>query len=306
MKSLLVGYTGFVGSNLMEQYNFTEQYNSKNIEESFGSRPDFMIYAGVRAEKYLANQIPDADLDNIENAFNNIKRINPKKLVLISTIDVYRNPVNVFEDTPNQPLQPYGANRYYLEKIVREEFPSAHILRLPGLFGHHIKKNFIYDIIHMIPSMIRKEKFEELLSEKPVLGNYYDSLNNGFYKCKHLTNGNKEDLKLIFTHLGFSALNFTDSRSSFQFYNLKHLWNHIKKAMTNDIPILNLATQPIGADELYFYITGNKFQNITSSTPLFYDFRTSYDVLFGGRNGYIFNKDTILDEIKNFIQEQPC
>lgn len=308
MKSHLVGYTGFVGSNLMEQYSFSERYNSKNIEEAFGRRPDLMVYAGVRAEKYLANQNPSADLDHIENAVNNMKRINPQKLVLISTIDVYKNPVNVVESTPviSQELQPYGANRYYLEKKIREAFPTAHILRLPGLFGKNIKKNFIYDLIHLIPSMLSKDKFEELSSKNLALDSYYDAFNKGYYKCKHLSNEKKEELKRIFAQLEFSALSFTDSRSVFQFYNLKHLWNHIQKVIANDIPLLNLATEPINAEELHFYLTGDRFHNIISSTPPLYDFKTSYDTLFGGENGYIYSKYTLLEEIKKFIQEQLC
>ena len=85
----------------------------------------------------------------------------PKKLVLISTIDVFTSPKGVDErseiDTGN--LQPYGYNRYQLELWVREHYPDALIVRLPGLFGKNIKKNFIYDFIHVIPFMLKKENF---------------------------------------------------------------------------------------------------------------------------------------------------
>ena len=33
----IVGYTGFVGSNLCSHHTFAGQYNSKNIKEAFGS-----------------------------------------------------------------------------------------------------------------------------------------------------------------------------------------------------------------------------------------------------------------------------
>ena len=142
---MLVGYTGFVGSNLSYQYDFTERYNSKNIKHAYGCKPDLLIYAGIRAEKFLANQDSNKDLSNIENAFYNIQQIQPRKLVLISTIDVYKSPINVNEDTPiiSEDLQPYGANRYYLEQKVRDDFPETLIIRLPGLFGKNIKKNFL-------------------------------------------------------------------------------------------------------------------------------------------------------------------
>lgn len=141
----LVGYTGFVGSNICLSNSFDGLYNSKNISESFGTNPDLLIYAGVRAEKFLANQFPEKDMENIKTAIANIKNINPKKLVLISTIDVYKNPVNVDEDTEleMEGLHPYGANRAYLEKWVQENISDYLIVRLPGLYGENLKKNFI-------------------------------------------------------------------------------------------------------------------------------------------------------------------
>ena len=137
MKTALVGYTGFVGSNLMDEYVFSNLYNSKNIEQAYGTHPDLLVYAGVRAEKYLANKDPEKDRLLIEEAFNNIKRIDARKIVLISTIDVYKNPNGVDERTnvSTENLQPYGANRLYLEQMVLQEYKNALIVRLPGLYG---------------------------------------------------------------------------------------------------------------------------------------------------------------------------
>ena len=118
--SMLVGYTGFVGSNIAANYDFTWKINSKNKEEAFAKNPDLLIYAGLRAEKFLANKDPEADMAAVMEAMEQIRKINPKKLVLISTVDVYQNPVNVDEDTEidTNGLLPYGANRYKLEQIV--------------------------------------------------------------------------------------------------------------------------------------------------------------------------------------------
>ena len=144
--------------------------NTKNREDAFGKNPDLLVYAGLRAEKFLANNDPEADLKNIEEAFEQIKKINPGKLVLISTVDVYKEPVGVDEDTKinTDGLAAYGLNRYKLEQLVRSEYPDALIVRLPGLFGKGLKKNFIYDYIHVIPSMLKETKYLELssISEK--------------------------------------------------------------------------------------------------------------------------------------------
>ena len=303
MKTALVGYTGFVGSNLLSAYEFTDLYHSKNIEQAYGTRPDLLIYAGVRAEKFLANQEPERDLQTVREAFSNIQKICPRKLVLISTIDVYKTPVLVDENTAidTEGLQPYGRHRCLLEQWVREAYQDALILRLPGLYGKNIKKNFIYDFIHMIPSMLREEKYLELQAGGSFLDSYYEKQDNGFYKCRPLAAGEEEELKNWFRSAGFSALNFTDSRSVFQFYPLSMLWEHLKKALELELPVVNLATEPIETGELYYSLTGESFVNEIAQTPAHYDYRSLYAQMLGGEGGYLLKKDFVMKDIKRFV-----
>lgn len=305
MKTQLVGNTGFVGSNLQSEYTFDELYNSKNITEAYGKNPDLLVYSGVPAQKFLANKEPEKDFEIIKNAINNIKNIKPKEIVLISTIDVYKEPVNVNEDTKidTENLQPYGYNRYYLEKWVSENIENHLIVHLPGLYGKNIKKNFIYDLIHIIPSMLTYEKYQELLNKDNSIESYYKKQENGFYKVKELNKSEENILKTYFNNIGFSALNFTDSRGKFQFYNLKYLWKHIQIARENNIKVLNLATEPVEISEIYEYIKNEKFINeVTNNVPN-YDFKTKYAKIFEGKDGYIFSKEFILEDIKKFVKE---
>ena len=305
MKTQLVGNTGFVGSNLQSEYTFDELYNSKNITEAYGKNPDLLVYSGVPAQKFLANKEPEKDFEIIKNAINNIKNIKPKEIVLISTIDVYKEPVNVNEDTKidTENLQPYGYNRYYLEKWVSENIENHLIVHLPGLYGKNIKKNFIYDLIHIIPSMLTYEKYQELLNKDNSIESYYKKQENGFYKVKELNKSEENILKTYFNNIGFSALNFTDSRGKFQFYNLKYLWKHIQIARENNIKVLNLATEPVEISEIYEYIKSKKFVNeVTNNVPN-YDFKTKYAKIFEGKDGYIFSKEFILEDIKKFVKE---
>lgn len=46
-KTALVGYTGFVGSNLCRSASFDFLANSKNVQQLYGVKPDVLIYAGV-------------------------------------------------------------------------------------------------------------------------------------------------------------------------------------------------------------------------------------------------------------------
>ena len=301
----IVGYTGFVGSNIyVSAGNKIEAaYNSKNIEKAFGTRPNLLIYAGLRAEKYLANNFPQKDMELVRQAEYNISKIKPKRVVLISTIDVFGVPRNVDEttaiDTKN--LHPYGYNRYQLELWVRQNYSDALIIRLPGLFGKNIKKNFIYDFINVIPFMLKESKFDELVKMEPMLGKYYELQENGFYKVS-LSDENKETVKEMFCKLGFSALNFTDSRSRYQFYNLENLWKDIQIALKAGITLWHPATEPVSAGELYQYLTGKKFVNELDGAPADYDYRTVHCDLWNGSDGYISKKEEILKDIAIFVK----
>ncbi|MCR4264089.1 MAG: NAD-dependent epimerase/dehydratase family protein [Candidatus Roizmanbacteria bacterium] len=151
MKTALIGYTGFVGSNLSSQFTFTDRYNSKNINSIEGKSYDLIVSAGTSSLKWKANQEGDKDWRGILSLINPLKSVKARQFVLISTVDIYPNPQKVDEDTPvseSDISQPYGKNRFRLEEFVREQFKKATIIRCPQLFGPGLKKNFIYDLIH--------------------------------------------------------------------------------------------------------------------------------------------------------------
>jgi nucleoside-diphosphate-sugar epimerase len=147
--SALIGYTGFVGSNLLRQHTFDARFNSSNIEQIAGRGFDLVVCAGARAEKWKANADPKNDLDNIERLTRALEQVNARKVVLISTVDVFINPVDVDEEspTPTAGLSAYGRNRRRLEQIVSARF-DALVVRLVGLYGPGLKKNVIYDLLH--------------------------------------------------------------------------------------------------------------------------------------------------------------
>ena len=305
---ILVGYTGFVGSNIYARARnrIDGVFNSHNIEKAYGLEPELLVYAGLRAEKFLANSAPERDLELILQAEENIRQINPRKLILISNVDVYTNPVGVTEESPvlgkeGTGIQPYGLNRYYLEAWVRKNYPDALIIRLPSLYGVNIKKNFIYDFINVIPSMLKKSKYEELCAKEPKLSSYYEPQDNGYYKCRVLAKEDKSPLRQMFRKLGFTSINFTDSRNVYQFYPLRRLWGDIQIALDANLTLLNAATEPISAAELFKYITGDVFKNEFAAAPAKYDVKTLHADKFGGKDGYIYTKDDILEDIKSFV-----
>jgi hypothetical protein len=149
MKSALIGYTGFVGSNIAAQHKFDDRYNTSNIDELDGKSYDLVVSAANRAEMWRINKDPEQDLAEIEAFIEHLKTIKTKQLVLISSVGVYKQTVEVDEDTPleTKGLLPYGVHRYRLEQFCRANFKTL-IVRLPGLFGQGLKKNVIYDLMH--------------------------------------------------------------------------------------------------------------------------------------------------------------
>ncbi|MBR3354128.1 MAG: NAD(P)-dependent oxidoreductase [Oscillospiraceae bacterium] len=304
MRAALVGYTGFVGGNIAASCEFDGLYNSKNISNSFGEKYDLLVYAGVRAEKFLANRNPQGDRAMIMQAFENIKRIDPKKVVLISTIDVYRDTSDKDETSRMliDNLQPYGKNRLELESLVQEHFDSL-VVRLPALFGKGIKKNFIFDALTVIPSMLNEEKYKALSDKSELVKESYRKSVNGFYTLDNLKTDKKNDLREFFENNDWNALYFTDSRNRYQFYDLGNLWRDIKIALDNSLTLLNLTSEPISASEISEKCFGREFKNIMGNDPVEYDLRSIHAELFGGENGYCYSKDKVMNALKKFIME---
>jgi hypothetical protein len=146
----MIGYTGLVGGILTKKTKFDALYNSQNISEIQGGNFDYVICAGAPGVKWKANQEPEKDLQNIKHLIEKLQSIKAKRFILISTVDVYHNPLKVNEASAIEidGLHPYGKHRRYLEEFVQDKFAEHLIVRLPALFGQGLKKNFIYDLIH--------------------------------------------------------------------------------------------------------------------------------------------------------------
>lgn len=151
----LAGYTGFIGSNIFARASnrIDGIFNTQNIEKAYGLEPDVLIYAGLKPDKELAERAPYQHLEKVLEAQETIRKINPYKLVLISSTDVYKNPVGVDEENSvfavgsdkadNKGILPYNLNRYYFEEWVRKYYPESLIVRLAIPYGLNYKHNNI-------------------------------------------------------------------------------------------------------------------------------------------------------------------
>ena len=260
----LVGYTGFVGSNIyVRASNRIEGvYDTQNVEKAYGLEPDVLVFAALRADKDLAQRAPYDDYERVLEAQRTIKKINPAKLVLISTTDVYKNPVGVDEENSvfavgsdkadKEGIMPYNLNRYYFEAWARKNYADLLIMRLARPYGLNPKNSFLKD----------------------------------------------------FTDESF--IKQIDSKSKYQFYPLSRIWEDIQTAIAENLPIVNMTSEPISAGEIYQCLTGKDFKP-TSGKEAAKKMLTTEDVMtiyadkFGGSGSYICPKSEILGSIKQFV-----
>lgn len=150
MENALIGFSGFVGSTLLKQAHYSALFRSTNIHEIDNREFDVVVCAGAPAQKWIANRDPADDRKKIESLINHLRTIKCKKFILISTVDVFKEPIGVDESTPvdESGLHAYGLHRRLLEKCVEQHFPSCLIVRLPGLVGPGLRKNVIFDFLN--------------------------------------------------------------------------------------------------------------------------------------------------------------
>lgn len=302
---LLVGSTGFVGGNLRASHDFAAACHSSDVAEYYDARPDLCVYAGVPAAMFLANADPEADLAVMRAARENLRRIAPKEVVLVSSIAVYADSRGRDEgDEPGtEGLSAYGRNRLQLEHWVREDFPDALIVRLPALYGRGLKKNFLFDLCTITPSMLKPEKYAELAQRSPLVRDGYALAENGFYKQTGAVDA--AALRASFAANDFNALSFTDSRSRYQFYDLGRLWGDLCAAQEAGLRLLHLCTPPVSAAAVYTAVTGRTgWRNELPGTPFDYDLHSRYSERLGGSGYYLCTEEQELDDIRRFVRQR--
>jgi nucleoside-diphosphate-sugar epimerase len=165
VRTALIGHSGFIGSNLKDQYKFDDFYNSKNIHELKDREYDVIFCCGAPGLKWHANKFPKEDKESLEILTKNLNTERHKKIVLISTISVYpHNKRNSFSEEfqvfEEDIICEYGRNRLNLEHYVQNNFENYLIVRLPHLIGPHLKKNIIFDLLNNNMVFEIKENFK--------------------------------------------------------------------------------------------------------------------------------------------------
>ena len=314
MNNAIIGATGFVGTNLLAQHTFAERFNSRNIAELHGKRFDMVVCAAAPATMWAANKDPEGDLRNIQSLISHLERVETDRFVLISTIAVLADAAAMADEntTDFETIKGYGRNRRYLEQALAAVFQNLHIVRLPALYGIGLKKNFIFDISNPVPSFLTIEKYNELLDRLPpplatLLKTSFDLVADlGMYRCDRtrLGAGDRSQLERGLFDLGFTALSFTNADSTFQYYGLSRLWADIGIVVSNDVPLVHLAPEPLRAAEVYQALKGSSFSE-RSVAPYHENMCTRHAQLWNNSGRYIQDAQSVLRDLIQFHNALP-
>ena len=305
----LIGYNGFVGSNILKHMDFDLLYNSRNILEIHDQEFKLLICAGAPGSMTEANRNKDSDKENIHLLIDSICRSKPDRLILISTIGIFKD-FSACNDENSDAYEmelAYGVNRRHLEQSIKSIFPKTQIIRLPALFGDGLNKNFIFDLLNQAPSFFTVKKFMELKSnidqkDKGVLQFYAHNANSGLYildRDRFNCSAAKINVIRILNDIKYSSLFFHSHLSTYQFYNLDNLWADICIVMENEINIMHLTSEPISTNEIYRKIFS---KDMPSSQATIHDENmiTNYSHIWKSNKPYIQNKHEILHQLHNF------
>ena len=307
----LIGHTGFVGATLACQHEFGAGFNSRSISSAAEGDFDTVVCAAAPGSMFEANRFPDRDSTRIQSLMGSLRTIKAKRFVLVSSIAVLAD-FGMGDDETTSALQTglaYGRNRAQLETFCAAAFDHCLIVRLPALFGPGLKKNFLFDILNPMPTMLPATRLDQLKIDLPAaLADGIDA----FYRLDPEIDlfvidraaledtRRRDEYDASVTANGFSAVNFTNPGTRFQYYDMTRLWSDIRLGLARNLPLLHLAPEPVGAADVYQRVTGQSMPGNASRLHM-EDMRTQHANLWGRGDHYIAGSDTVLDAITRFF-----
>jgi hypothetical protein len=109
-------------------------------------------------------------------------------------------------------------------------------------------------------------------------------------------------------NLIFDLLNgkydWTDHRSQLQFYDLSRLWGDLQQMVSAELPLANLATEPVLACDVARHCFDLDYKTMRDQLPPVYDMRTQFAEIFGGRGQYLYDAEETYRRIRQFVSDQ--
>lgn len=108
----------------------------------------------------------------------------------------------------------------------------------------------------------------------------------------------------IFDLIHDQYLDHTHPMSEFQFYDMENLWSDITRVIDEDLPLINIATEPIAAGVIAEKTRSLKLEPVAETKIVTYDFGSIYADKWQQAGRYLYPKDAIIQSLIAFIQNQ--
>jgi len=310
----LIGHTGFVGSALLRQTRFASCYNSANIADIAGQAFGTLVCAAAPGSMLEANRAPERDKAAIDALIARLEQVKAERFVLISSIAVLADFAGGDDEGTLRFQQElaYGRHRRALEAFVEDRFPGSLVVRLPALFGAGLRKNFLFDLMNPVPSMLAEARHAAL---RTALGGDLAAWRAELYAPDDATGLVKLDraalnadprraaLEAALDAMGATATQFHHRETTYQYYDTSRLWQDIGIALAAGLTHLHLAPEPLQAAAIHHRLTGRPMPE-TPARLHREDMRTRHAVLWGASGPYQFAAADTLERLAAFFASQ--
>ncbi len=310
----LIGNTGFVGGHLCRQHHFEAKFNSRNIFEAGLQDYQTVVCAAAPGSMFEANRFPDLDKERVAGLISQLGRICTQRFVLISSIAVLED-FDGGHDESTAAFQrdlAYGRHRRQLEVYCQGRFADCLIVRLPALFGEGLKKNFLFDILNPMPTMLNEDAYRRLVHGlSPALHDtvpavYVWSSRLGMYVVDRMAlerSGLRAALDTAVVEAGLSAVQFTHPDSRFQYYDITRLWADINLCTHAGLDVIHLAPEPLNAADVHWAIT-QRTMPASKARVHCENMRTRHSALWEMDIGYIEEAISVLPRIVQICEKE--
>jgi hypothetical protein len=310
----LIGHTGFVGGALLRQARFDACFNSATIAAIEGQSFGTLVCAAAPGSMLEANRAPERDAAQIDALIERLAKVRAERFVLISSIAVLEDFAGGHDETTQAFQQDlaYGRHRRALEAFVEDHFASSLIIRLPALFGYGLRKNFLFDLLNPVPSLLTEAKRDALLTAlDPALSRWVGALYapdavTGLLKLDRAAlnaDRRRAALEDAVTALGASATQFHHPETTYQYYPIDRLWQDIGIVLEAGLSHLHLVAEPLTATAIHARLTGRPMPD-TPARLHREDMRTCHSALWGAEGPYQFSAAATLDRLTAFFASE--
>ena len=314
----LIGHSGFVGSALLRQARFAACFNSATIAAIEGQSFGTLVCAAAPGSMFEANHAPERDAAQIDALIARLARVRAERFVLISSIAVLADCAGGDNEATQafQQTLAYGRHRRMLEAFVESHFADSLIIRLPALFGQGLRKNFLFDLLNPVPSLLTAARHRALMDGlEPALAGWVEALYSpdpviGMLKLDRAAlnaDRRRAALEDAVMAMGASATQFHHPDTIYQYYPIDRLWQDIGIALDAGLSHLHLVAEPLTAAAIHVALTG-RVMPTTSARLHREDMRTRHAALWGAEGSYQFSAAATLDRLAAFFasERQPA